>query len=99
MVKRYQLHLVQRVADACAFAVIAAWWKKLRRPSRDLKALDKLGMDLATSSTSIDLALPPVDSIQPEDFDSWSLSHLGHLYPGTTPAMIKLDHNRNCPWV
>jgi len=31
--------------------------------------------------------------------DSWSLSHLGHLYPGTTPVMIKLDHNRSCPWV
>ena len=30
---------------------------------------------------------------------SWSLSHLGHLYPGTTPVMIKLDHNRSCPWV
>ena len=26
--------------------------------------------------------------------DSWSLSHLGYLYPGTTPVMIKLDHNR-----
>ena len=24
--------------------------------------------------------------------DSWSLSHLGYLYPGTTPVMIKLDH-------
>ena len=23
--------------------------------------------------------------------DSWSLSHLGYLYPGTTPVMIKLD--------
>ena len=31
--------------------------------------------------------------------DSWSLSHLGYLYPGTTPVMIKLDHNRSCPWV
>jgi len=31
--------------------------------------------------------------------DSWSLSHLGYLYPGTTPVMIKLDHNRICPWV
>jgi len=31
--------------------------------------------------------------------DSWSLSHLGHLYPGTTPVMIKLDHDRSCPWV
>ena len=30
--------------------------------------------------------------------DSWSLSHLGHLYPGTTPVMINLDHNRSCPW-
>jgi len=31
--------------------------------------------------------------------DSWSLSHLGYLYPGTTPVMIQLDHNRSCPWV
>ena len=28
-----------------------------------------------------------------------SLSHLGYLYPGTTPVMIKLGHNRSCPWV
>jgi len=32
-------------------------------------------------------------------YDSWSLSHLGYLYPGTTFVMIKLDHNRSCPWV
>ena len=32
-------------------------------------------------------------------YDSWSLSHLGYSYPGTTPVMIKLDHNRSCPWV
>jgi len=32
------------------------------------------------------------------DGDIWSLSHLGYLYPGTTPVMIKLDHNRSCPW-
>ena len=31
--------------------------------------------------------------------NTWSLSHLGYLYPGTTPVMIKLDHNRSCPWV
>ena len=31
--------------------------------------------------------------------DSWSLSHLGSLYLGTTPVMIKLDHNMSCPWV
>jgi len=31
-------------------------------------------------------------------YDSWSLSHLGYLYPGTTPITIKLDHNRSCPW-
>ena len=24
-------------------------------------------------------------------YDSWSLGHLGYLYPGTTPVMIKLD--------
>ena len=26
-------------------------------------------------------------------FDSWSLGHLGYLYPGTTPVMIKLGIN------
>ena len=31
--------------------------------------------------------------------DSWSLSHLGYLYPGTTPVMFKLDHDKSCPWV
>ena len=31
--------------------------------------------------------------------DSWSLSHLDYLYPGTPPVMIKLDHDRSCPWV
>ena len=25
-------------------------------------------------------------------YGSWSLSHLGYLYTGTTPVMIKLDH-------
>jgi len=29
--------------------------------------------------------------------DSWSLSHLGYLYPGTTPVMIKLDHKEVVP--
>jgi len=67
MAKRYQLQLVQRDADACAVAVIAAWSKKLRRPSGDLKALDKLGIDLATSSDNINLAPPPVDSVLSED--------------------------------
>jgi len=28
-------------------------------------------------------------------YDSWSLSHLGYLYPGTTPVMIKLDLTRS----
>jgi len=37
--------------------------------------------------------------LSPPRSDTWSLSHLGHLYPGTTPVMIKLDHNRSCPWV
>jgi len=31
--------------------------------------------------------------------DSWSLSHLGYLYPGTPLVVIKLVHNRSCPWV
>jgi len=24
---------------------------------------------------------------------------MGYSYPGTTPVMIKLDHNKSCPWV
>ena len=32
-------------------------------------------------------------------YDSWSPSHLGYLHPGTTPVIIKLDHDRSCPWV
>jgi len=32
-------------------------------------------------------------------YDSCSVSHLGYLYPRTTPVMIKLDHDRCCPWV
>jgi len=32
-------------------------------------------------------------------YDSWRVSHPGYLYPGTTPVMIKLDHNRSCPWI
>jgi len=66
--KRYQLQLVQRDADFCVFVVIVVWRKKLRRPSGDLKALDKLGIDLVTSSATIDLAPPPVDLVPPEDF-------------------------------
>jgi len=31
--------------------------------------------------------------------DSWNLSHLGYLYPETTPVVIKLDHNWSCLWV
>ena len=30
-------------------------------------------------------------------YDRWSLSHLGYLYPGTTPVMIKLDHTEVVP--
>jgi len=92
MAKRYQLQLVQRDADACAFAVIAAWWKKLRRPSGDLKALDKLGMDLATSSAAIDLAPPPVDSVPPKDFKD--LDKMGsptiHLSPSPIDPVDKV---------
>ena len=43
--------------------------------------------------------LKPHFFVNLENSDSWSLSHLGYLYPGTTPVMIKLDHNRSCPWV
>ena len=27
------------------------------------------------------------------------INNIISLYPGTTPVMIKLDHNRSCPWV
>jgi len=47
--KYYQLQLVQRDADACTVAVIASWWTKLWRTSRDLKDIDKLGIELETS--------------------------------------------------
>jgi len=43
--------------------VIAAWWTKLRRTSRDLKDLDKLGINLETSLAAIALAPLPVDSV------------------------------------
>ena len=44
LAKYYQLQQVLRDADACAVAVIAAWWTKLRRTSKDLKDLDKMGL-------------------------------------------------------
>ena len=43
--------------------VIAAWRTKLRRTSRDLKDLDKLGINLETSLAAIALAPLPVDSV------------------------------------
>jgi len=54
--------MLVRDAITCAGAVITAWWKELQRPSGDLKDLDTLGIDLATSLAAIDLAPPPVDS-------------------------------------
>ena len=30
-------------------------------------------------------------------YDSWNLSHLGYLYPRTTPVMIKLSGSQICP--
>jgi len=39
------------------------------------------------------------EDIKTDLYDSWSLSHMGYLYPRTTPVMIKLDHDRSCPWV
>ena len=41
----------------------------------------------------------PKNPVWKEAADSWSLSHLGYSYPGTTPVMIKLDYDRSCPWV
>jgi len=55
--------LVQREAVTCAGAVIVAWWGELRCPSRDLKDLDKLGIDLTMSLAGINLAPPTVDSV------------------------------------
>ena len=40
LAKYYQLQQMLRDADDCAVVVIAAWWTKLRRTSRDLKDLD-----------------------------------------------------------
>jgi len=45
------------------------------------------------------LTLSLADTHEIAKYDSWSLSHLGYLYPERTPVMIKLDHNRSCPWV
>jgi len=92
MAKRYQLQLVQRDADVCVVAVIAAWWKKLRRPSGDLKALDKLGMDLATSSAAINLALPPVDLV----FVWEPMKALNQLDRATGDFIMEDDSN-DCP--
>ena len=63
LAKYYQLQQVLRDADACAVAVIAAWWTKLRRTSRDLKDLDKMGINLETSLTVIALAPLLVGSV------------------------------------
>jgi len=63
LTKSYQLQQVLRDANACAVAVIAAWWTKLRRTSGNLKDLDKLGTDLETSLAVIALAHPPVDLV------------------------------------
>jgi len=51
-----------------------------------------------TTSSALEICEPQYD-VGFSTSDSWSLSHLGYLYPGTTPVMIKLDHNRSCPWV
>jgi len=60
LAKYYQLQQVLRDVNACAVAVIAAWWTKLQRTSGDLKDLD---IDLETSLAGIALAPPPVDSV------------------------------------
>jgi len=56
LAKYYQLQQVLRDVDVCAVAVIAAWWTKLWRTSRDLKDLDKMGINLETSLAVIALA-------------------------------------------
>ena len=58
-----QVQQVPRDTDACAVAVIAALWTKLRCTSGDLKDLDKLGIDLETLLAAIALAPPPVDLV------------------------------------
>ena len=58
-----KLQQVLSDADACAVAVITAWYRKLWRTSGDLKDLDKLGIDIETSLAVIALASPPVDSV------------------------------------
>jgi len=61
MAKYYQLQRVPRDANACAVVVITARWTKLRRTSGDLKDLDKVGIDLETSSAVMALAPLLVD--------------------------------------
>jgi len=63
LAKYYQLQHVLGDANACAVAVIAAWWTKLRRTSGDLKELEKPGIDLETSLAVIVLASPPDDLV------------------------------------
>ena len=66
----------------------------------DIKHESDRGWQLRASGTEGDnreRAIKPEFDRGPRD--SWSLSHLGYLYPGTIPVMIKLDHNRSCPWV
>jgi len=58
-----KLQQVLSDADACAVAVITAWYRKLWRTSGDLKDLDKLGIDIETSLAVIALASPPFDSV------------------------------------
>jgi len=54
----------------------------------------------AAAQRSVDAIFPVgPEGQEGEMANSWSLSHLGYLYPGTTPIVIKLDNNRSCPWV
>ena len=80
MAKYYQLQRVPRDADACAVAVITAWWTKLRRTSGDLKDLDKVGIDLETSLPVITLAPLPVDLVVTVLLAPWR--------PSTLPARL-----------
>jgi len=63
LAKYCQLQQVLRDADACAVAVNAAWWTKLRRTSGNSKDLDKLSINLETSLAVITLASPQVDLV------------------------------------
>jgi len=102
-------HLDCRVVGICDDIFIIARLSKALSCAAEMKKILKMDLDMdlnvpifnvffPDTSFSLDTARSALERAVRED-GSWSLSHLGYLYPGTTPAMIKLDYNRSCPWV